>query len=505
MMNWRKILMFDLGSPFSRRRRQVATQVRDLWFVALFDMLLGKRSVRPPFKPKPLDDTNYSPGRYYQARAGRRWRGPVYWRKQSWHRDLLTVVDLVGCLVKSAAPLTQGLEAAGREENRLNRQLNDRTVGAVATSCIFLAGSLLVGVFFAFVAFDPRDDMAYVAFFGFAAIGVLLSVWIFRRSGRVEAVFLSLRDALAGGAPLSEAMRRQSRFFPRFYADLVEAGEESGCLSECLDQLGQDTLDTITLGRTLFGHVLYLGFVFLTQTLLLTFLCLKVFPVLAEISYEFGGELPMPTRIWVNAIDWVMYNGPQAAILISAAVIVLVAGARLLSRSSTGRYGRAITWPLFSIFLILPGLRGLVVKRNLAVLSFVLEKLLRAGVPLDRALESAGRADLHPAYRAAVSRLRQRVQGGESLTEACDKESGLVPLPKSFRGFVGIGERSGLLPDALARIGGFYRQNVEKQIRIMADSVLPLGVLALGGLTLAAELAFFAPLLSLYGAMSAIW
>ena len=54
-----------------------------------------------------------------------------------------------------------------------------------------------------------------------------------------------------------------------------------------------------------------------------------------------------------------------------------------------------------------------------------------------------------------------------------------------------IGERSGLLPQALGRVSDLYGRQVEKVERILWDTALPLAVVALGALVLVVDLAMF--------------
>ncbi len=159
---------------------------------------------------------------------------------------------------------------------------------------------------------------------------------------------------------------------------------------------------------------------------------------------------------------------------------------------------RALGTPLF----LLPGLRGLAIRRNLAAAAVMLEKLLRSGVPIDRALEMIAAAEVHPYYRALLRRVRARVLEGETLAAAFDSERGLAPVPKSFRGMVAVGERSGLLPDALSRIADVYRRVADARASIVSDMLLPFGVLLLAAITLVVQLSLYLTLAGLVHSMA---
>jgi type II secretory pathway component PulF len=497
-MNWKKILYFDLRGLFSSARAtdETAVSAYDFWFVRIFTLFSGGR--REGFS-KPgrhaLDTRNYRPGRYYRWIAGKRWRGPFYLSSSRWRRDLLSMVSTLAAIVRTNGSLTKGLEAAAREENRLMRRFNSVQIWALAKACAVGALFVAIGLYITFNAFEFMNTLAVLVFCSVCFVGMIVSMIVLHRSRPGEALFLALRDHLAAGRPLSEAMRGMHRFFPSFYADMVKAGEDSGRLGECLEQLCDDTVHSIKLGRVFTIFVVYLGGVFAVQCTILSFLCFKVYPVFAEIAHDFGGQLPWPARAVMSAADS-LYHFPAAkTALVALAVLIVILGPPFLLRI---RRRAVFTRPLMGLLAVVPGLRGLVVRQNLASIAVVVEKLLRAGVPLDQTIQSASETSINPLYRNLLVRVRARMLQGETLSDALDAESTPILVPKAFRGFVSIGERSGLLPEALARIGELYRRAVEKQLQILVDAVLPFGVIGLGFLTLIAELSLFLTLSSIY-------
>jgi len=498
-MNWKRLFYFDLRRlvPGTKAPETEDDRVPELWFFKMFELAAGRRRMRRVRSAR-LDYQDYTPGRYYRM-TGKRWPGPSYWRSRAWRRDLSSVMGQLTVIVKTNASLTKGLEACAREENRLNTQMNPRRLLAMSKAGLAAGLVVMVGIVWLIEILEQADALAFLTFVSIAGVGLLPAMIILRCSGRVEAVLLTLRDALAAGLSLSEAMRRQHRFFPQFYADMVAAGETSGCLAECLEQLGEDTLRRITLNRSLRHHFLYLGTVFVIQMSLLSFIFIKVMPVFAEIFEEFGGRLPAPARLGLGVKDTLgQLSGFEALMLSVFVPLALLLVAKLLFRPWRRRLP---TRPVGAVLLLIPGLRGIVIKWNLATVALVLEKLLAAGVPMDRALESAAGVDLHTLYAGAVRRVRKRVLQGETLSTAFDREAKLLTVPQSFRSLIALGEQSGMLPEACGRIARFYQGQVDKRMRILADAVLPLGVLLLGYVTLMAELGLF---LTLTGMIDAI-
>jgi len=377
-------------------------------------------------------------------------------------------------------------------------------------------------------------------------------------------VLVRLRDLLNGGLDLSEAMRRLPRFFPQFYADMVEAGEQTGRMDDCLAELCEDVGTDLRVQRQIRGTMLYLGIVGSVLITIMTFLMIKVVPVFFEIHSEFGST---PSTPFINFVDrfmnafyflrWNPFYGLhiplfdpfhillripmdiyKVEIFSIALVIILVlpvalAGVQIMRKvqrrvsiKSTilmlalyiiaigmitlGANNRADNnmWmlpiatimllvafffrffrdrrrgfssrSLSSLFLFLPGFRGMVMQDNFTVITGTLEKLLCAGVPLDKAVEKASAGDVNPVYGRMLRRVHKRILEGESLVAAFQQASGGLLVPASFTSLVAVGEQSGMLPEALAYLHTFYRAQANIRARILIDTIKPFGVMAMG-------------------------
>ena len=296
---------------------------------------------------------------------------------------------------------------------------------------------------------------------------------------RVWRVLFNLRVTLAQGASLSDAMRAQPRFFPGWYIDLVQAGENTGALYPVLADLSNNLSESSRVRSSLHRGLAYLAALFVFSCLMMTFIGLKIFPVFNEILNDFGiGSDVFFLAAFKGCSNFLvfLYAGRAWGIphfiilplLIALAAVVL----KVTWRSKRG----ALAWG--SLALAIPFVRGLVVQSNLAHAARVLEKLLCAGYPVDEALESAAGSDINPVFGVSLRRMRERVRQGETLSDAAERET--WALPASFRGLVALGESSGRLPEALDRIAHLYQQRVLKVIHMLLSVLFPIGVMAMG-------------------------
>ncbi|MBN8737078.1 MAG: type II secretion system F family protein [Xanthomonadales bacterium] len=91
--------------------------------------------------------------------------------------------------------------------------------------------------------------------------------------------------------------------------------------------------------------------------------------------------------------------------------------------------------------------------------------LLHAGLPLDRSLQMLQELPEGERARHVVTRIRDRVRGGSSLSRALEEEHGV--FPKLYLSMVRAGEAGGALDAALARLADYL-----ERARTLRESVI---------------------------------
>ncbi|MFO0961354.1 MAG: type II secretion system F family protein [Phycisphaerales bacterium] len=136
------------------------------------------------------------------------------------------------------------------------------------------------------------------------------------------------------------------------------------------------------------------------------------------------------------------------------------------------------------------GRRG-VPARALANSYRQLGDLLRAGVPLLRALRLLGRGRANPRLAGTWAAVAEGVQEGERLADAMARHPDVFPDVQVA--MVRAGERGGFLEDVFARLASFIENQAEMRGKVVGNLVYPVILLTVGfGIVLAA-LVFFVP------------
>jgi len=291
-------------------------------------------------------------------------------------------------------------------------------------------------------------------------------------NSRVLVTLLNLRDGLEQGLTLSEAMRAQPRFFPRYYCDLVQAGENTGSLHAVLTDLALGLTEAAHAAGRVRGMLLYLVMVLFICGLITTFIAIKILPVFAEIAADFGFELPWTVKKLVSFVDLFLWQSQM--VWVGVWFFALVAAVFLWR----GRRHSAVVHFRTRVALALPFFRRVLIQTNLARASRILERLVAAGYPLDEALESTAEADINAIYTDALARMSDHVRHGKTLQQALESEGRLFPA--SFRGIVSVGESSGRLAQWLDRAAHFYDRQTHKMVHVAASTAFPVCIVAVG-------------------------
>jgi type II secretory pathway component PulF len=116
---------------------------------------------------------------------------------------------------------------------------------------------------------------------------------------------------------------------------------------------------------------------------------------------------------------------------------------------------------------------------------------LAAGLALLPALRIIEEQTRHPALRQLVEDLANRVQGGESLSEAFAAQPGVFSALETS--MIRVGETAGVLDHVMASLAEFSERDVDFREKIRGAATYPMFVLGLAGASVVIILAFILP------------
>ncbi len=265
--------------------------------------------------------------------------------------------------------------------------------------------------------------------------------------GPFHHTILQLRDRIAAGIGLADAMREQPGVFDELTITITEVGENSGTLDTVLAQLAGFKQRSQQFKGRVANALIYPCIVLLLGVAVSLFLMTFVLPNMLNALIEADRELPLITRLVKSCSDFLIYRWW----LIVAAVAVGGLGLIAISRSGHCRY----QW--HRVQLRLPAIGMLIRKQAIARVAMVIATLMRSGVEFVRAIQIAQRTTHNLALRQALRQCEAAVHAGQDIADGLE-DTGAFP-PTVLQIF-SVGQQSGKLESMLDRLASDYDQQV---------------------------------------------
>ncbi len=305
-------------------------------------------------------------------------------------------------------------------------------------------------------------------------------------SDALKATLILVRKDVEAGLPLSDSLERHPKVFDPLFVAMVRAGETGGVLDSALLRVADQLEKAEALRRQVKSAMTYptviITFAMAVVLALVTFLV----PVFAGVFKEFGGELPLITRLTVAASDFVK----GFWYLIFAGTIGAIFGFRKFRKSPKGReiMQRAMLKAPMKI-------GDIVQKVALARWSRTFSALITAGVPLLSALDIVGRTAGNVVVEQAMDKVTESVKSGGTIAGPL-KESPVFPSMVGH--MVGVGEETGALDEMLSKIADFYEDQVAAAVKSLTAIIEPIMIIVVGAIVGFIVIAMYMPMFSLY-------
>ncbi len=297
-------------------------------------------------------------------------------------------------------------------------------------------------------------------------------------------VINDIRRGLHEGKKFSAMIRARSDIFGGMFANMIEAGEETGSLAQVMKELQRFLNNSREMKEYLITSSIYPAFV-LTATLVVVTLLFTVFiPRFSKIFMETGKKLPLPTEIMlvisqlVTGFWWVW-------------VLLLAAFVYLVYRIHQGGAAKE-WWDEFK--LKIPVLGGLFHLIEIARFIRTLAVLIQHHVHLLDTVRISERVLQNTFIVKTLAGVSAELRGGAKLSAALSKS---VFMPKTAIRMLSIGEETGNMGEMLEQVADHYETYLKNRIRKLLALFEPVIILMLALIVLSVVLSIFLALMQM--------
>ena len=267
-------------------------------------------------------------------------------------------------------------------------------------------------------------------------------------------------EDVEAGDRFSDAISRHPTVFSELYIRLLKVGEATGGISFTLDQLADNLQRRKSVTERVRKALTYPA-ISLALTLVASLVLVKYsLPSLVDLLDEFGGELPLATRMLMGV------SGFMAAYVTYALLgfLAVVALAIAYMRTPTGTRVRD------ALLLKAPVAGNIMMSSNMFILTSTFVTLLDAGVSPIEALRLTEQGLVNVILRERLRATTELASQGTKLGEAFGQND----FPSLLTQALLIGEIRGTQSDTLRGLSSYYEQQADNAIGIAMELVQPI-------------------------------
>ncbi|MCA9116293.1 MAG: type II secretion system F family protein [Planctomycetaceae bacterium] len=276
-----------------------------------------------------------------------------------------------------------------------------------------------------------------------------------RKTGqnRCRAALEQIATDIRRGDDITTSMRRQRGLFPPLMVDMVHVAEESGALPEVLEGLADHYENTVRLRRAFLQGIAWPAFQ-LVAAILIIALVIALLGIIAESNKGAPIDLLGLGLMGVDgAITWLVLTFGS-----------LACGFLLVKIVSRGLTGKRI---LHSLAMRIPVVGYCMRSFAIARFSWAFSLTQGTGMPIEKSLDSSLKATANGVFIASIPMAVAMIRSGETLHDTL-AETQL--FPEDFLHMVLVGESTGTVPEALARLSPQFEDQARRSLSALTSA-----------------------------------
>jgi type IV pilus assembly protein PilC len=301
-------------------------------------------------------------------------------------------------------------------------------------------------------------------------------------------IISTVTSDVEGGSTLAEALAKHP-IFTQLYVNMVEAGEAGGILDLILNRLAVYLEKAEALQRKVKSAMTYPTVVAVVAISATVFMLMFIIPTFAKMFSDFGGELPLPTKIVLGVSNFLRGQWYILLLVVGGAIFAF-------KRFHATEMGKE---KIDRLALRVPVLGMVIRKAAIARFTRTLGTLISSGVPILAGLDITARTAGNKVVEKAIYATRESISQGETIAEPL-RQCGV--FPPMVTQMIGVGEQTGALDEMLDKIANFYDSEVDTAVEQLTSIIEPVMIVLMGVLVGGMLIAMYLPMFKLITVIS---
>ena len=303
-----------------------------------------------------------------------------------------------------------------------------------------------------------------------AGFPILKSLELARKQARHPVLASALEQIskeIQVGTKLSDTIANFPLIFPATVSGAVHAGEASGKLDFVFAELAKSFEAEAELRSKIISVLVYPVFVSVFGVFTVVFVMTFIIPKLMIFFETWDHPLPLPTRVLLWSSSLFTHGlGFVLFVLLLIGYFFWRRQDRQQKISIAARSTRRI-----------PFFRSLLFLADFVPLTRTWSLLLKSGVPLLESIRISENVVADLGLRKSLREISKHVAQGSTLSDSLSEAQIFPELAVTF---ISVGEESGSLDAAFARVAHYYEKELDQKLKIMTTLLEPVLILLVG-------------------------
>jgi general secretion pathway protein F len=301
----------------------------------------------------------------------------------------------------------------------------------------------------------------------------------------LAAILHTIAEDINAGQSLSDSMENYRFQLGNLTLAMVKLGEQTGNMAESLYKLS-DMLEEIRRNIIKFKKAMaYPRNVMIAMAIAFTILISYVVPKFKTMFDKFNTELPLPTLILLK-LEYLFNN---YGLYVLAGIFLFIFILKYFINNSVKFRFR---WHQFLLRIYL--IKNIILYATLNRFTLVFSELVRAGIPIAEALDTAIEMIDNLPLKEKLLTIRSTVEKGGSLHDGLD-DTGL--FENMIVQMVRAGESSGQLDAMLDKVAEYFKMKFDAIIDGLSEAIEPIMLLIISAMVLLLATGIFLPMWSI--------
>ena len=297
-----------------------------------------------------------------------------------------------------------------------------------------------------------------------------------------------IKESVESGATLADSLKRYPKQFDDLFVNMISAGEAGGILDTILRRLSGYMEKAAKLKGQVKGAMTYPVVTMIIAVIVVAVILVFVIPVFQQMFADFGGALPGPTQIVINASEFVK----SKILYIIIGVALFIYALKKYYKTPKGRLtidALMLKLPVFGVLL-----------RKVAVSKFTrtMGTMLSSGVAILEALDIVAKTAGNTIIERAIYKVRTGISEGRTMADPLLESQ---VFPSMVCQMISVGESTGALDSMLGKIADFYDEEVDQAVENLTSLIEPFMLVFLGVVIGGLVIAMYLPVFKMAGSL----